>query len=151
MRDRSAHSVLPVVEVEAADYAFGSNPPYGLRSLPGSIALQEDFNGARAVVSYLYDKEKSHEISHDRTGNSLHSHKHVSACAIPWTGWLRNGHSSVSWLVHRAGGYNECTADLEQHRSRSGRADHPHASAIAECAAAHDTVVWRYQVNATGS
>jgi hypothetical protein len=26
--------------------------------LAGSIALQEDFNGADAVVSYLYDKEK---------------------------------------------------------------------------------------------
>jgi hypothetical protein len=52
-------------EVEAADYAPSGRAlrgPVGLQSalryLAGSIALQEDFNGARAVVSYLYDKEK---------------------------------------------------------------------------------------------
>jgi hypothetical protein len=108
--------------------------------------FQEIFNGAHAVDTYLYDEEKSHETSDNRTGNSLHSHKHVGAGASAWTKWLRNGHGSVSWLVHRSGGYDECTPDLEQHRSRGGSADRPHASTIAEHAAAHDTVVCRSQV-----
>jgi hypothetical protein len=61
-------------EVEAADYAPSGRAlrgPVGLQSalrdllaestrqtLAGSTALQEDVNGAHAVVSYLYDKEK---------------------------------------------------------------------------------------------
>jgi hypothetical protein len=99
----------------------------------------------RPSLSYMA-RRKSHETSDNRTGSSLHTHKHVSAGASAWTGWLWNSHSSVSRLVHRSGGYNECTPDLEQHRSRSGRADHPHSSAIVEYAAAHDTVVRRSQV-----
>src|ERR1700722_6813024 len=91
-------------------------------------------------------RRKSHETLDNRTGNSPHSHRHVCAGASARTGWLRNGHGSVSWFLHRSGGHNEYTPDLEQHRSRSDAADYPHASAIAGYAAAHDTVDWRSQV-----
>jgi hypothetical protein len=81
--------------------------------LGGFYRAEEEFNGDEAVLSYLNNIGENHETYDNCIGNSLHAHKHVRAGASPRAGWVRNSHGSFSGLVHRFGGYDECTAHVE--------------------------------------
>lgn len=93
-----------------------------VNSLAASIALKNDFNGDGAVVSYLFDKEKNHEAFDNSTGNSLHSHKHVSTGASPRTGWVRIGRGSFSGFVRGSGGFYKRSPHVEERWPRSASA-----------------------------
>src|SRR6202048_4267080 len=59
--------------------------------------------------------------NHDRW--FFHSHEHVRAGTSSRTGWVRNGHSPVSGLVHLPfGGYDQCGPHVEEHWPRSASA-----------------------------
>jgi len=76
-------------------------------------------------------KERTpHESYDNRTGNSLHSHKHVCAGASQRNGWVRVSRAAFSGFVCGSGGFDKCSPDVEEHWPSSASAERSYCRSL---------------------